>query len=188
MKWVVIYLRVVCSIHRLARRYSGEQNHSVPISKEYVHLFIHGFRNLCLFRCWRTPVFPNVGLFRLFLCSSDKSLGTHLAQTRLIQESSVRILKSEDLLTSLIDDVCLSWQCHECGISLYSHRSKAFRFFQRLLNRNLHPKIVFVTWRLVISIWFDTFLWSPSFVLFRWVLMTARCYMRSADVAYSGVF
>lgn len=43
-----------------------------------------------------------------FLCSSDKSLGTHLAQTRLIQKSSVRILKTEDLLTSLIDATSLN--------------------------------------------------------------------------------
>lgn len=146
MKWVVLYLGVVCSIHRLTGGYSVDQNHSVPISKEYVHLFTHGFRNLCLFRCWWTPVFPNAGfcfcfwikmmqpslvrsndsvkpllsssfeilyesltcLHSSFLCSSDKSLGTHLAQTRLIQKSSVRILKTEDLLTSLIDATSLN--------------------------------------------------------------------------------
>lgn len=39
---------------------------------------------------------------RLFLCSVDKSLGIHLAQTCLIQMSSVRILKTEDLLHHLL--------------------------------------------------------------------------------------
>lgn len=107
---------------------------------------------------------------RLFLCSSDKSLGTHLAQTRLIQKSSVRILKTEDLLTSLIDATSLNVRrlsCHESGISLYRHKAKAFHFFQRLLYRKLNPKIVCATCRLVILICVDAFLCSPSFVSFR---------------------
>ena len=71
MKWVVVYLGVVCSFHRLTGGYSVDQNHSVPISKEYVHLFTHGFRNLCLFSVLVNPGVSKCWILFLFLDQND---------------------------------------------------------------------------------------------------------------------
>jgi hypothetical protein len=63
-----------------------------------------------------------------------KSLGTHIAQTRLIPKSSVRILNTEDLLTPHMDPTSLNlrllWWCHEYGISRYPYLTDVFQISQ----------------------------------------------------------
>jgi hypothetical protein len=85
----------------------------------------------------------------VFLWSSDKSLCTHIAQTRLISKYSVRILNTEDhgpdfpYLRYIVHCTYLLWRCHESGISSYPYITEIFQTSQFPSNHKflLHKRL-----------------------------------------------
>ena len=129
-----------------------------------------------------------------------KSLGTHIAQTRLIPKSSMRILNTEDLLTPHIDPTSLNlrllWWCHEYGISRYPYLTDVFQISQRNIYHKFLLKIVYTTYTPMILTLFS----DPSINFWSRLalsqaqnaeitpVLTARCPVRIADVIFTGVF